>query len=92
LSECNQKGCCCKDIIIETRKSPSKEEIEWWNARGCKVKGKYVRIPLICPNLLVSGLCKIYDKRPLVCRLYPTKESFKKLKAFGIECSMEVKK
>jgi len=94
VKSCDCCGNCCNKIIIEISNIPSEEERIWWETRGCQVKDNYVLIPFPCPNLMGgSGMdgkrkCWIYDKRPLICRMYPLPESIKKLKAFGIECSM----
>ena len=92
---CSQKGCCCDKIIIQISNIPTEDERIWWETRGCTVKDNYVLIPFSCPNLMGRGgegkirKCFIYDKRPLICRMYPsTEQSKEKLKAFGIECSL----
>lgn len=53
---------------------------EFWETRGLKFgkwskEGKdYVFINLgSCPKLDPEKGCLIYDKRPVICRIYPTK-------------------
>jgi Fe-S-cluster containining protein len=51
---------------------------EYYERRGCKVKvgtdnKMAIMIPYMCPELKIGGagaFCRIYDKRPQVCREY----------------------
>lgn len=52
---------------------------EFYRRRGCKViwysqdETLAVMVPYVCPELKVAGrggFCKIYDKRPQMCREY----------------------
>ena len=70
--ECQE--CCLSVIIPHTAgKELKPASVEFWEARGIKVKkddkGYYLIIPFPCPHLPPEG-CNIYKTRPQVCRNY----------------------
>ena len=65
---------CCKILAIPSdRFLLTQDDIELYEARGCKLKvldGKfYIVMPYPCPHLTPQG-CDIYDKRPKSCEYY----------------------
>jgi len=72
---CEQCGSCCKTVAMP---SPGIQNdrifIDYWKKRGCKVEKDYVIIPYPCPNLDENNLCKIHDKKPLLCKAYKGNE------------------
>ena len=84
---------CCKVFYVPTRVK-SKEEMELYKLRGCKVanfKGNQVIIvPLHCPQLTPQG-CRIYGNRPDVCKAYDgTKDPLMKHKCLWIKSNQGV--
>lgn len=74
-SECNQE--CCKSVIVEIDKP---ETLQDWEDIKWQVAHKNVRVLLDneaswcieflteCDEMDENGRCKIYDKRPKMCR------------------------
>lgn len=83
---CSKCGQCCNKIIIELSVEPTQIEKEWWLTRDCVVNGKYISLPIKCPFLSPLNLCSIYETRPLLCRVYPTKLNKERLRQFNIKC------
>jgi Fe-S-cluster containining protein len=67
---CVKCQACCKILAVPTP-APSKDAMEFYKARGCRmVKYKGVNRLVIshtCPQLAKDG-CKIYSNRPLDCQ------------------------
>ena len=85
MAKCLRCGQCCisaffADAAVPIGEDP-KEKARWWQYHHCEVvpypKGdKFamgVRVPLTCMHLIYRDgqySCKIYDKRPVLCRDY----------------------
>ncbi|MEW6117049.1 MAG: YkgJ family cysteine cluster protein [Nitrospirota bacterium] len=75
---------CCNSVGIfidpETYEAPKKDLVNFYQQRGFDVyrSGKLLLLILTdfpCPNLTTKG-CKIYKKRPNICRDYSGIEDF----------------
>jgi uncharacterized protein len=74
------KGCsaCCEYVTVDIAGPKKKEDIDlirWYLIHGVSVcvegKGDWmVYIPQKCKALDENGECKIYSKRPAICREY----------------------
>lgn len=93
LNVCIKCQRCCKEIAIysmwQKQDDNIESVIEFYNARGFQTyfENGYLTIShqnFPCPNLTKQG-CKIYSKRPKVCREYNGKEDF------GDDCLLSVK-
>jgi len=54
-------------IVLKTVDLDTDTE-KFLNARGCELRDGHLKIPFPCPHL-ENNLCKIYDKRPRLCRI-----------------------
>lgn len=79
--ECN--GECCKRLAIDIDEPEDEEDLEdlkWYlYHKGVSVyvdeEGDWcVQFETRCKNLNKKNLCEIYDKRPAVCRKYPSEK------------------
>lgn len=65
---------CCKEVHVQTGILMNDEEsVEFYRARGFITENRngkvYLRMNVPCPSLTEKG-CGIYEKRPVVCRVY----------------------
>ncbi len=59
-----------------------------YEARGCEVKGCFVKIPLRCKYLMRDMKCEINETKPMLCRQWPSSDyHLHILKLFIPECS-----
>lgn len=79
--ECN--GECCKRLAIDIDEPEDEEDLEdlkWYlYHKGVSVyrdeEGDWcVQFETKCKQLNEKNLCKIYEKRPAVCRKYPSEK------------------
>jgi len=77
---CNAK--CCHHLALEIDKPEGKaafEDMRWYLAhRGVQVfveKGKwYLQVRAACRHLGKDNRCRIYEKRPRICKAYNTSD------------------
>lgn len=77
--ECNKCGKCCRRIY--SAYMYSEKEFEFMKKFFPSYKMFYIKekdengnFVFACKNIGDDGLCKIYDKRPRLCRKYPKKK------------------
>ena len=69
--KCLQCGKCCKAMSFYINPLPS--IVEYYEKRGCEVRGNVVHIPTVCQHLnLDTNLCRIQGAKPLVCSAFGT--------------------
>lgn len=78
--DCRKCQACCKELTIVTRsRQPAKLEVAFYQARGEKTyfdEDGYLNVVLKnreCEQLTEFG-CKIYDERPLYCKIFTGKD------------------
>jgi len=83
MFECLRCGSCCRDLIIkelgcsmglflmphETSLFPSEIVSPMWRL-GSEIKNYQLNVN-VCPHLTEDNQCKIYSKRPVICRAFP---------------------
>lgn len=80
---CIKCQLCCKSIGVMSAHSPTKENKEFYEARGAKVTKRnindyeymFLEFNFPCPHLDSVKGCLIYDSRPAVCKTYPEDDS-----------------
>lgn len=76
VAKCKKCGKCCEVLIIKLPPfALTSVAIEFYKARGCKIKQGYISIPYRCPHLNAENRCDIYEKRPQNCRTWFCKNS-----------------
>lgn len=77
---------CCKEamVILDIEKSREKlyaDTVNFYQTRGCRVKIEadlpflthrrlFINFPSVCQHLDPLAGCRIYEKRPVICRRY----------------------
>lgn len=79
---CKQCGECCRQMIFMTYTLPP-EYVEYYEKKGCKLRGSSLVVPYVCPHLSEDNLCKIYEDRPALCKEYEGQAGFYKPKGCG---------
>lgn len=84
---CKRCGTCCAFVIFEVPVGAASQEeiaaqIEYYKAHGLRAKQIGDRIDVrheqMCRHFVdkgATGKCKIYDKRPLICKVFECDES-----------------
>lgn len=65
---CRNCSLCCRTIIIQLG-GLNAEDTQYWSTIGYAV-GQVCVIRLQCKQLDKTGLCGIYDMRPVKCRTF----------------------
>ena len=72
---CHKCGNCCRQLIFMVP-TLSKNQIEYYEKKGCEVTKNQITIPYVCPHLNSDNMCDIYEDRPLLCKVYTGQKMF----------------
>ncbi len=85
---CKKRGLCCKKLMLVDRGKPITTEKEFAKMR--RVEPLYEMFERVleehddgilrfsCTKLSANNLCTIHDRRPKICKNYPTLSMFKR--------------
>jgi len=68
--KCKRCGECCRYLRFRVEGiGKDKDQLEYWNARGCTIEGDVIVIPFVCPHLK-NNLCDIHETKPKLCKQF----------------------
>ena len=93
--QCNMCGSCCQKIYVRHSKGVVKDENEFGRLKTLHPFYTYLEVidkddlglVFKCNNFQPdTKTCSIHNKRPGICRRYPSEEIFKMGAELGIDC------